>query len=253
MTYDPVSRRIILFGGTDATGDRDDLWAYDPGTDVWTELKPSGPLPAARAGHSMVYEPTMKRMLVFGGLSSKTNSGLNDLWAYDPAVNTWTRINPPGDTPAARTMAGMVYSPDSRQVLLFGGLALSATTNGEFNDFWAYDPGVGKWTEIKPSGIIPASRQAHAMVAAPSLGGLLMYGGRNAQTDLDETWLYDLMAASWTRLEPLGGTPGARDGHTMVYDATAGAVILFGGYDPASALELGDTWVFGPASEESAL
>ena len=44
MTYDPITRRLIMFGGVDAeTGAcLNDTWAYDPVANSWTELEAGG-------------------------------------------------------------------------------------------------------------------------------------------------------------------------------------------------------------------
>ena len=59
----------------------------------------------------MAYEPDKKQVLVFGGLNSDSGSLLNDLWAYDRAANTWTKLNPRGGSPRPRVdgMASMAY------------------------------------------------------------------------------------------------------------------------------------------------
>ena len=43
MAYDPVTRRLILFGGFgEHRRSLNDTWAYDPAANAWTELKPCG-------------------------------------------------------------------------------------------------------------------------------------------------------------------------------------------------------------------
>jgi N-acetylneuraminic acid mutarotase len=80
MDYDPISRQLIVFGGgvspTELLGD---FWAYDPAANTWKELKPSGPAPSPRGGHTMAYDPTIRRMIVFGGLDD-TGTFCNDTW-----------------------------------------------------------------------------------------------------------------------------------------------------------------------------
>ena len=43
----------------------------------------------------------------------------------------------------------------------------------------------------------------------------------------DDTWAYDPAANTWTELNPGHVAPGA--GHAMVYDASSGRLIMFGG------------------------
>jgi hypothetical protein len=256
MVYEPTGGSIVLFGGSDASEDRNDLWAFDVEANTWTELKPSGILPQAREGHGMVYEPNTDRVLVFGGLNNDSGELLNDLWAYDLATNTWTLLNPSGSLPAGRELASIAYCPGSQLVLLFGGLALGADAgagagaDADLGDLWAYDPVADTWTQIRPAGATPTSRQGHAAVAASALGGLLMFGGLHGENGLDDTWLFSALAGTWTQLlQTAGDAPGARSGHSMSYDGASETAVLFGGFDRATELELADTWVCGPSTD----
>jgi hypothetical protein len=39
MTYDPIAKKIVMYGGYDETStiSYDDLWLYDPQTGEWIE------------------------------------------------------------------------------------------------------------------------------------------------------------------------------------------------------------------------
>ena len=106
MAYDPVTHRLIMFGGVDDTGVlRNDTWAYDPTVNYWTNLKPAGTLPRARMGPAMAYDTTSRQLIMFGGMAGRVQSVgtipfgedlLNDTSAYDPVANTWTDLQPAG-------------------------------------------------------------------------------------------------------------------------------------------------------------
>ena len=85
---------------------------------VWTNLNPAGDVPAARAGHSMVYDGKSGKVILFGGWD-KTD--FDDTWAYDPAANTWTKLKPAGNLPPARHDLAMAYEAGIGKVILFGG------------------------------------------------------------------------------------------------------------------------------------
>ncbi len=107
MAYDPVTHRLILFGGFDANLFRNDTWAYDSATNEWKDLVPSGTVPSARGGHSMAYDPVTRRIILFGGRYAQVGGPepipeemlLNDTWAYDPIANSWTELTPSGTLP----------------------------------------------------------------------------------------------------------------------------------------------------------
>jgi N-acetylneuraminic acid mutarotase len=132
MVYDSSTGKVILFGGSGDT-DLNDTWAYDPAANIWTNLKPSGDLPSARDGHSMVYDSSTGKVILFGG-SNESDPTFNDTWAYDPVGNTWTNLNPSGSLPSGRVGHSMVYDPTTGKVILFGGLG----EQGIFDDIWAY-------------------------------------------------------------------------------------------------------------------
>ncbi len=102
MAYDPSSGRLIMFGGRSSETDLlSDTWAYDPATNAWTELMPSGNLPPARAQPAMAYDPAAHRLIMFGGWDLDADFG--DTWAYDPSANTWADLDPSG-TVASRAL-----------------------------------------------------------------------------------------------------------------------------------------------------
>jgi hypothetical protein len=250
MVYDPVGNDLLLFGGADDSGDRNDLWAFDVTSNTWTRLSPSGTLPPAREGHAMTYEPDKKQVLVFGGLNSDSGTLFNDLWAYDVTANTWTKLDPTGPAPSVRESTAMAYDPGSLQVLIFGGLSLGDNADSELGDMWGFARGTEAmaWGKFLLSGVIPSARQGHALAAAPAFGGLLMFGGRFGDADLNDLWMYD---GRWYLQQPLDESPSPREGHQMAYDSSARAVVLFGGFDSGASLDLGDTWVYEAAQSNS--
>lgn len=208
---------------------------------AWTDLAPTGDLPAVRAGHSMVYDPKTGKVLLFGGTDSKVF--YDDTWAYDPATNTWTELATGGDRPPARCAAAMVYDSAGGRALLFGG------TGGEafLNDMWAYDPASDTWAEVQPVGDPPSVRVGHAMVYDSANGTVIMYGGRNEDGFFDETWTYDIAANTWSLVQTAGDAPTERYGHSMVYEPASGKAIVTGGWD--SIVYLSSTWAYDPKTK----
>ncbi|MFH0793310.1 MAG: kelch repeat-containing protein, partial [bacterium] len=67
MAYDGFRKRVTLFGGlNDGHQPLSDIWEFD-GTD-WYEVLRSEAL-SARAGHQVVFNPSLDRMILFGGAS----------------------------------------------------------------------------------------------------------------------------------------------------------------------------------------
>jgi hypothetical protein len=96
MAYEPVSNRIVLFGGVvEETADEStnserplgDTWAYDPNGNVWTQLSTST-APSARGWHSMAYDAGSRKVILFGG-GIKRGQPLGDTWLFDSTTNAW--------------------------------------------------------------------------------------------------------------------------------------------------------------------
>src|SRR5437667_12480600 len=72
MTYDPVSGKIIMFGGFDGRRYLNDTWAFDGTT--WTRVRTRG-LPVARAAAQMAYDAVSRQVVLFGGFNGRNYLG----------------------------------------------------------------------------------------------------------------------------------------------------------------------------------
>ena len=68
---------------------------------------------------------------------------------------------------------------------------------------------------------------------------IMVFGGWNGGSHLDDTWVYDLSEGNWTQLSP-PEKPSARDDYAMAPVSGTDLVVLFGGGDGL----LNDTWIF---------
>jgi N-acetylneuraminic acid mutarotase len=260
MAYESSGGLIVLFGGATMGADGnltclDDTWAYDPGANTWTELDPAGTRPSSRSGASMAYDPTSRRLILFGGSPAPEESeslDLGDTWTYDPSADSWAELRPAGPVPPARSNASMVYEPSGARLLLFGGQAFREDGTARYlDDTWAYDPSANAWTELAPSaGLVPSARSFHSMVYEPVGGRLMLFGGMDETYLFSDTWAYEPRSNIWTELMPNGWSgPDPRAYSPMVYEPESGRVILFGGmtFDADGGLVFaGDTWAYVP-------
>ncbi len=206
MTYDPSTRKMVLFGGT-AGAEFDDTWAYDPAANAWTELHPSADAPKTGDGIMGAYDPVSGCVIFYGGAGGNESYASRDTWAYDPVAGTWTELRPAGELPPATYNLSLVYDPSTRKMILFGGSGLAA----EFgNDTWAYDPSANTWTNLRPSPPVPSPRFGYSMAYDPSTKKLILFGGCIKTVGwycADDTWAYDPVANSWTELHPTESAP----------------------------------------------
>jgi len=245
MAYAPSVGRTVLFGGYhryNGTGYYlNDTWEYNYSENTWS-LAVNG-TPAARRFIQMVYDASADQVILFGG-TGQGGQKFDETWAYDPNNATWENRQPSG-TPGPRWVYAMAYHALENKTILFGGL----TPDGESNETWVYDYNTNTWTNMSPTveGGVLTPRVAASMVYDSSADDVIMFGGEDSSGQLDETWAYNYSTNKWSRLDPdqVGGVLRPREGHAMVYDASAGKTILFGGWTGTQpSTHFGDAWEY---------
>lgn len=228
LTWDPQGERFLLFGGRAGGVFKNDLWSYNPNTDSWTELSPTGTLPAIRDGHVAVWDSQNQRLLVHAGGNMNF---LSDLWAYTPATNSWSQL---AGSVANGLHAG-VWDNLNNRYLTFGGTA--------GNTLRAYNPGTNSWTTLSPSGTTPPTRLNFSAVWNPSSSSMIIFGGQGAgNVHLSDIWMYSSSSNSWSQLNPPAG-PGGRSGYSAAWDSSNSRLIIYGGNS-----NLNDLWAYSPSS-----
>ena len=220
--------KVLLFGGVNDRRGFAETWTYDLSDNSWTWFPPAiGP--PERHGHAMAYLGG-DQVLLFGGYDG-SGPFFGDTWVYDRSDNTWTE-QAPGAAPPGRDLHAMASLGGGR-VLVFGGRVGYYDPDGET---WVYDSSANSWTQLAPAAS-PSARYVHAM-ASPGEDQVLLFGGNDDSSYLDDTWLYDLGDNTWTEQVP-AAAPSAR-GYAAMASLGTGQVLLFGGWDGSY---LGDTWL----------
>lgn len=183
LVYDPVRKRTLIFGGR-SDGDENatvlgDTWEWD-GTD-WEELHPVH-APEERSGHSLCYDPSTHRVLLFGGRSGQADSGfLGDLWEWNGT--DWKTI-PAANPPPPRARSALIYAPSLRAILLYGGTSSQVMrhptgcgtfgVSGGLRDQWTFDG--HQWAPLPVAAAAPPARTP-ACVADPETGRIFVIAG----------------------------------------------------------------------------
>jgi len=243
MAYDPALGKIVLFGGFgfDAAGTRyGDTWTYDGNT--WTRQSPPTS-PPALVGASMVFDPAINKMVLFGGSAGLVLSA--QTWTYDGV--TWTHESP-ATSPPGRSDAGMAFDPGSADVVLFGGAndSVANCVPLEFVDTWTYN---GTTWHQQTSATSPSAREGVVMADDPTTGGVVLFGGAvtvfGARCQLferfNDTWTYS--RGTWSRLTP-SVSPSARYSGSMAYDPQTSRLLLFGGSPEIDDTPRPETWTY---------
>lgn len=183
MTYDSDRRRVVLFGGDDASaGTLADLWEWDPETRIWERLSSDNSRwPEGRADASMVYDSTRKKVVLFGGVNLQKGR-LGDTWEWDPAAREWTeRISQ--QVPSPRIGHAMAFSRSSSRTYLFGGFGLTRAPGAEgviaedrLSDLWTWNGNA--WEEIATIER-PEARAFHGIACDASRGVVILFGGHD--------------------------------------------------------------------------
>ena len=236
--YDPGTHSLYVFGGN-SNGLDNDLWAYSFDQAGWTELTPSGEVPAARLGHTMVFDPARRRLVVFGG---QAGGFFNDVWAYGLGANAWQRLDGAGPRPNTRYGHGAVFDPPRDRMVISHGF----TDQGRFDDTWAFDFQTNSWTEISPPNRRPLRRCLHHAVHHPASDQMLLFGGCASGAGpcpLNDLWAFDLGSHKW---EQRASGPPARQWYGTALDRHSGRMVVFGG---AGDELLGDVWEYDPVGD----
>lgn len=132
ITYDSSRRRTVMFGGmqplcpSQCLSDR--TWEWD-GVN-WTLAAPkTAPTPVV--GHSIVYDSSRQRSVVFGGITVRPS--FFDLWEWDGT--NWSGIRSK-NPPPWRSSFPMAYDSARQRIVLFGGA--SPGNNTPLSDTWEY-------------------------------------------------------------------------------------------------------------------
>ncbi len=100
LVYDPIAKKVVLFGGDQLDRLIADTWTFDVVTGKWEERKPSR-CPSPRAGHALLWLPKSKKVLLLGGYGYASEVGYiggfysrppMEAWIYDTAANRWDLI-----------------------------------------------------------------------------------------------------------------------------------------------------------------
>jgi N-acetylneuraminic acid mutarotase len=204
-----VGTKAYVLAGRDFAN-RNDLWEYDPSKDTWTQKTAFA---GAARYQAIAFTIGNKGYVGTGaaGSSFPFSPVFNDLWEYDPALDSWTqKANCPGSArfgAVAFAVGGKAY------------VGTGFTDNFPYflNDFWEFNPAglsngldihgnpMGEWTQKNNFG---GSARMEAVAFSIGDKGYLGTGGNYMSSTLlyNDFWEYDAVADLWTQKTNFGGT-----------------------------------------------
>ncbi len=232
LNYDSAHNRLIVFGGDTPVGTAlNDVWALNlSGLPTWTNLTTTGPAPDPRSQFGSCYDPASGKLFVFGGLDSNSTTETNDLYALDLNASppAWSMPAQSGDIPIGRSGAPLALDPVGNRIFLFGGNALDA----DWNDEYELDLSTFAWTTSPMSGVIPDPRSNHLCVWDRNSSKLMVWGG--AASD-DSIRAMDIGTREWSSLPWFIGPPQHWGPAVGVFDWTWDRVVVLAGQRGAEA------------------
>lgn len=248
-----------------------DLWRFDPSTQSWTEVDQGPTRPSARFNHTLVWDSTRARLVLYAGNS---NGGINptvlaDVWSFDPIAGEWTEIPTAGDVPSRRMWQAALYDATRDRMVIYGGGDETAFFNDAqyFDDLRALDFASGEWSVLHVGGLgAPAGRFWAGLVHDTVDDTYVMFAGHDDEAlgNRNDLWVFDPTTELWdvrtegdvwnrpangfcdfppdfTVIEP--GTPERRNAHTVVW--ADDRLVTFGGKTDCGASN--DVWHWDPA------
>jgi hypothetical protein len=228
MAYDSVTHKVVLFGGFNGTRYLGDTWLWDGATSQWTRVRPThrptpvtGPMlfpdpsgrvnlfggfdghfyqltmwewtgsdwtqlspatvPFARSAAAVATNPTIDQVVLFGGLADVNP---NNTWTYNGT--TWTLQSPVNQPPLVYA-ASAAFDPNVNAVILFGGGSGGVDQNTTWK--WVVAGGFWNW-QLVTATQAPPPREGAGMAYLPSLGHLIVFGGQDSETPMNDTWQF---------------------------------------------------------------
>ncbi|KAF3930195.1 hypothetical protein ABW20_dc0101887 [Dactylellina cionopaga] len=127
--------KLYLFGGTNGLIWFNDVWAFDPRTNSWSQLDCIGYIPSPREGHSAAL--VGDTMYVFGGRSND-GTDLGDLAAFRIPSRRWYTFQNMGPSPSPRSGHSMT-TYGSKIIVLGGEPSVQATHPEELTYVYLLD------------------------------------------------------------------------------------------------------------------
>jgi hypothetical protein len=195
LTYDPATSQMVLFGGENTAGQADglsDTWLWNGSS--WRQVDdhdgalagcgvsyptantcPSSP--DGRVGTAVAYDPSIGRLVVFGGMNRFGSPEYDDTWVWNGRA--WQQVDDVSDpdctssctgAPQARDALAIADDAATDQLVMFGG--------GNLNNTWVA-PAVPS-APPAPIHLHTASRvdRVHVSWSMPLLAGPPILGYR---------------------------------------------------------------------------
>ncbi|XP_067684074.1 muskelin-like isoform X1 [Haliotis asinina] len=201
--------------------------------------------PGMRGGHQMCIDVHTETIYLFGGWDG--NHDLADLWGYNVPTRQWTCVSKNTEEeggPSARSCHKMCLDHERKQIFTLGRY-LDASMRSQDNlkcDFYMYDVGSGRWTEITEDTAAMGGPRLifdHQMVIDVEKQTIYVFGGR-VLTSANENerghepvfsglFGYHIPTNTWSSLIEDSPELRSRIGHSMLFHPIRRVLYIFAG------------------------
>lgn len=237
MGYDPISRRVILFGGAYPVGHwtfYSQTWAW--GGTQWTQLHPAA-TPPVSSGAAMGLDPLTGRLALAGGSPGPAWSApgrQTGMWEWDGG--NWARV-PGGDPPLQLYGASLVGDPVHHLLTYTGQTGGGDDVNR--GGAWSWDGHTWRSTVDLPTEGWSGACPTYAGGAFDPISNRVVHAAGIAQNPCGSTAVFDgtsWSAATSTTL-PLGSAYAATD-------SARGQVVMLASSTDINNPRLPTTWTW---------
>ena len=240
--YDPVRKQFVIYGGRDSSSQlSSETWALSLTDSTWTKLdertgsacQSGGSKPCPRTAHSAVYNDSLDRMWMFGGL---TCVSMQDHWSerLTTGTNPWTKIcgknycdnyDAYEENPLIRTNHVEIFDARNKKAVVFGG---DYDGEGGSSVAWISLASGCSWVSVQSTPPQPG-RAGHTAVYDSVRARMLVFGGGLSATD--STIALSLPVGggtpTWSTLHPQGTPPPSTTAdHVAIFDPVEDRMIV---------------------------
>jgi Kelch motif protein len=222
---------IYVYGGGNSSGGYyNDLWRWNPVTEIWTQL---ANMPTAKQNIQGAY--WNGKIYVPGGFNG---AHITENAIYDIATNTWSTGAP---LPAAQTGANVAFN---NKIYNFGG------NPGPQSTVTIYDIATNTWSN---GAAMPVGITYGRAAVAPS-GPYAYYAGGITTVTVNTLYRYDFAANTWATMAPLQTARTSEELMsdplgTQLFAVMGGDATFFTGVPLPVSVEIysigGNSWTYG--------
>lgn len=183
-----LNGKAYVFGGRDQSGKaHNDLWEYNPETNIWTKVAVCPGKQRVRAV-AIGYNNALYLGLGFTNTNLfKDSCYLRDWWRYSPQTNTWDSL---AEYIQGTTVSPIPYVVGERLYTIYG-------SNGGFSRTMIYyAPSNNTWTKEEDSSLRAKSGLGGC---GAQVQGRCFYGLGFNTSNLDQWYEVDLPTDKWTK------------------------------------------------------